>query len=518
MKASYKSINWLFGDQLNSNHSWFKDHDVSRLFIIAELPQETSYCNHHVQKVAAFFAAMKNFAESLQQSGHEVLHLTLDETNDFKDFHELIQHMLEQFSAQLFCYQRPDEYRLLNQLRSLTFADQIEVKEFDTEHFLFSFDQIERDFVSKKSHRMESFYRRMRKGFNILMDGSEPKGGAWNFDKHNREKLKKDDVYSVPAPLTFENDVSKILTRIKTHKVPVIGREMNPLIWPVNRDQALKLLDFFCDRCLPSFGRYQDAMTAKSDHSWSLYHSRLSFALNTKMLSPLEVINTALARFENSQDEISLPQIEGFVRQILGWREFIRAIYWINMPEYSEENFFESNRKLPDYFWTGNTKMRCLQSAIKDSLEYSYSHHIHRLMVTGNFCMLAGIHPDQVDDWYLGIYIDAIQWVELPNTRGMSQYADGGLVASKPYAASGNYISKMSDYCTDCYYNVKEVTSEKACPLNSLYWHFQSENSTLLRRNPRANLVFKSWDRKSEGDRNAILLKAKEVISSLESL
>ena len=518
MERSYGSICWIFGDQLNSDHSWFEITDKSRLFVIAELEQEASYCKHHVQKVAAFFAAMENFATTLRESGHDVLHLTLDETADFKDLQNLIEYTLERFSATRFWYQRPDEYRLLKDIRSLSSQINVEIEEFDTEHFLLPYDQITKEFVAGRSHRMESFYRKMRRNFDILMEGEEPAGGSWNYDKENREKLKKDDLDCIPAPKIFENDVSQILDRIKKHKIPVIGQEMNSLIWPVSRDQAQEILDFFCEYCLPSFGRFQDAMTCETQHGWSLYHSRLSFALNVKMLSPLEVITKALKCFESRRSEISLSQIEGFVRQILGWREFIRAIYWVNMPGYSDKNYFSADTKLPDYFWTGDTKMRCMQNAIKHSLEYSYSHHIHRLMVTGNFCMLTGIDPGEVDDWYLGIYIDAVQWVELPNTRGMSQYADGGIVASKPYAASGNYISKMSDYCSSCHYKVREVTSKRACPFNSLYWLFMHKHADALRQNPRNNLVFKGWDRKTENERGLVLQKAKEVVDALESL
>ena len=518
VERSYRSICWIFGDQLNSDHSWFEIIDNSRLFVIAELEQEASYCKHHIQKVAAFFSSMENFAITLGESGHDVLHLTLDDTADFKDIHSLIEYTLKRFSATHLLYQRPDEYRLLRDMRSLAPKLNVAVKEFDTEHFLFPYDQITKEFDAKKAHRMESFYRKMRKRFGILMEGEKPAGGAWNYDKENREKLKKDDLDVIPAPKIFENDVSQILDRIREHKIPVIGEEMDSLIWPVSRDQALETLDFFLEYCLPLFGRFQDAMTCKTEHGWSLYHSRLSFALNVKMLAPLEVITKALKCFENRRSEISLSQIEGFVRQILGWREFIRAIYWRNMPSYSDKNYFSADTKLPDYFWTGDTKMRCMQNAIKHSLEYSYSHHIHRLMVTGNFCMLTGIDPDEVDDWYLGVYIDAIQWVELPNTRGMSQYADGGIVASKPYAASGNYISKMSDYCFSCHYKVKEVTSDRACPFNSLYWHFMHKHADALRQNPRTNLVFKGWDRKTESERDLVLQKAKGVIDALELL
>lgn len=272
------------------------------------------------------------------------------------------------------------------------------------------------------------------------------------------------------------------------------------------------------DQVSSNFGQFQDAMTANSDHQWSLYHSRLSFALNTKMLHPKQVIDKAIKAWQENPGAISLAQIEGFVRQIPGWRENIRGVYWSNMPDYESLNFLKAEKNLPEWFWTGQTKMSCMHHAITQSLQYAYAHHIQRLMITGNFCLLAGIDPDQVDQWYPGIYIDAIQWVELPNTRGMSQYADGGMVASKPYAGSGNYVQKMSDYCGDCVYSVKEKEGESACPLNSLYWHFMEKHRELLHKNPRTALVYKGWDKKAVADRNTILDRGQWCINNMNSL
>jgi deoxyribodipyrimidine photolyase-related protein len=297
-----------------------------------------------------------------------------------------------------------------------------------------------------------------------------------------------------------------------------MGTGPEQLLWPINEQQALQLLEFFCRHCLPNFGRFQDAMTRHGENRWTLYHSRLSFALNSKILQPMQVIETAIAYFESGEADIDLAQIEGFVRQIVGWREYVRAVYWANMPDYAERNSLEAQRDLPEFFWTGETKMACMQQAINQSLDYAYAHHIQRLMVTGNFAMLAGIDPDQVDNWYLGIYIDAIEWVEMPNTRGMSQFADGGLIATKPYAASGSYINKMSDYCSDCHYSVKERTSEKACPFNSLYWHFMQRHSDKFSRNPRTAMAYRSWE-KMDGDiKKQLLQRGQYCLENIENL
>ena len=259
-------------------------------------------------------------------------------------------------------------------------------------------------------------------------------------------------------------------------------------------------------------------MTEQGENRWSLYHSRISFALNSKMLHPMQVIEAALAQFHGNQSGIDHAQIEGFIRQILGWREYVRAVYWANMPGYAERNALAAEADLPDYFWTGKTKMACMKQAIDQSLEYAYAHHIQRLMVTGNFAMLAGIAPQQVDQWYLGIYIDAIEWVEMPNTRGMSQFADGGLIATKPYAASGSYINKMSDYCKGCHYSVKERTTDNACPFNSLYWHFMQRHGDSFSRNPRTAMAYRSWEKMAVDVRKALLQLADYCLANLNSL
>ncbi|MCG9552596.1 cryptochrome/photolyase family protein [Vibrio sp. Isolate31] len=517
----YKTVRLILGDQLNIEHSWFDHTSDEVIYIIAELKQETDYVASHIQKVAAFFSALGYFAEELTQRGHQVLHLTLDDTAQFKDLDALLQHYTNEFDAEKFEYQRPDEYRLLEQLNKLKLPNTVKGC-FDSEHFMFPFAEIEEQFPKDKHIMMEHFYRRMRKRFDILLDDGKPVGGKWNYDANNRKKLKKQDIENLPQPLMFANNISSILERIERHQVATIGQVGDQLLWPVNRAQSLSLLAHFCQVCLPLFGHFQDAMTVEHNSKWSLYHSRLSFSLNTKLLSPSEVIDAALSAYHASSKQgaptIDIAQVEGFIRQILGWREYIRAVYWANMPAYATKNHYSADRALPHYFWDGQTKMNCMKHAIDQSLEYAYAHHIQRLMVTGNFCLITGIAPDQVDSWYLGIYVDAIEWVEMPNTRGMALFADGGIVGTKPYSASGSYINRMSDYCKGCHYHIKERSGESSCPFNSLYWRFMNKHRDALNQNPRMGMLYRSWDNMDEQEQQAILYTAEQRLMNLENL
>lgn len=504
-------IRLILGDQLNASHSWFRQVDGSVLYLMAELPQELYYVRHHQQKIVAFFAAMRSFAQALRAAGHQVRYFTLRESQAFADLPALLTQLLRESGASHFAYQQPDEYRLDQQLTQFCQNLGIANTTADTEHFL-----TPRHSWQQLSHsRMEYFYRALRKQYRLLVDDNlQPLGGQWNFDHDNRQPWPAD--LTPPPPLLFANPVADITEMLTELQVPSFGEPVTDyLSWPVTRQQAKQLLQYFVSELLPNFGRYQDALTSKG---WSLFHCRLSFCLNSKMLHPLQVINAAIAQYHAQPQRIGLPQVEGFVRQILGWREYVRAVYWQHMPEYRQQNFLQATRQLPAYFWTANTQMACLQHALGQSLEFSYAHHIQRLMVIGNFALLAGLAPEQVDDWYLGVYIDAIEWVELPNTRGMSQYADGGLIASKPYISSGAYIAKMGDYCKQCRYAVKQKIGPDSCPYNSLYWHFLHRHQAVLQGNPRLALPYRQWQRQTEQQREAILATAEQHLLNLNSL
>jgi Uncharacterized protein related to deoxyribodipyrimidine photolyase len=512
---SITSLALVLGDQLNASHSWFKTVNPQRLIILMEVREEADYANHHIQKVVGFFAAMRNFAQALSTAGHSVLYIRLDDPHNHQSVTKNLTGLLEKLPSVAHVHlQQPDEYRVDCYLQAWAEQQSIQVSWFDTEHFLTQRSVLHDWFPGKDNFLMESFYRRIRKQSGYLMEHDKPIGGKWNFDKENRHKLA--DKHDVPAPLMFSHDVTDIVAMLTKAEVKTIG-EIDPerFIWPTTRAESRQLLDHFVDKLLANFGRYQDAM--HTDY-WSLFHARLSFSLNTKMLSPREVVERAINYWQDHRAQVNEAQIEGFVRQIIGWREFIRAIYWHHMPNYSTTNFFEHSAKLPAYYWTAKTKMQCMAKSIEQSLKFSYAHHIQRLMVTGNFALLSGVAPDEVDAWYLGIYIDALQWVELPNTRGMSQFADGGILATKPYISSGSYINKMSNYCQSCHYDVNQRVGENACPFNSLYWHFIETHKKQLRNNGRMGLILNQWDKRDESDKQELLKQARFYLSQVDSL
>ena len=509
-----KTLRLILGDQLNRLHSWFSKVDNSVTYVMMEVRTETDYTSHHIQKIVGFFSAMQHFALEIQSQKHQLIYIRLNDTNNLQSFEKNIQYFVEKEQFTHFEYQFPDEYRLDEQLKNLCLSLSITTSVSDSEHFMSSRTELGDFFENKKTFLMESFYRMMRKKHTILMEGDKPLTGKWNYDDENRKKLPKD--HKPTPPLVFNNNVSEIILEIKKTDIKTIGNiDAENFIWPINRKQSLDLLDFFVNECLALFGSYQDAMIP---NEWSLYHARLSFSLNLKILSPLEVINRAIATWQNYSDKIAYNQLEGFVRQIIGWREYMRGIYWNKMPEYALLNYFNNENKLPEWFWTGKTKMNCIRDTINQSLNYAYAHHIQRLMITGNFALLAGIHPDEVDEWYLGIYIDAIEWVTITNTRGMSQFADGGIVGTKPYVSSATYIDKMSHYCGSCYYKKNVKTGDTACPFNSLYWNFYDKNEDKLGKNPRIGMMYNVWHKMKPEDKVALLKQAAYYLKNINKL
>lgn len=509
-----KTLRLILGDQLNSEHSWFKTVDDSVTYVLMEIRSETDYATHHIQKIVGFFRAMQAFAAELKAKQHRVIYIHLNDLHNEQSFQQNITRLVETDKFTRFEYQLPDEYRLDAQLIALCASLQITTSVCDSEHFMSERNELGDFFAGKKIFLMESFYRAMRKKHDVLMDGEKPRTGQWNYDGDNRMKLPKNHVPT--PPLVFNNDVTIVLAEIQKTDIKTIGNiDSLHFVWPINRNQSLQLLEFFVTECLALFGSYQDAMTP---NQWSLYHARLSFSMNCKMLSPAEVIDRAIAEWQARPDDIAYNQLEGFVRQIIGWREYMRGIYWHKMPEYASLNYFDHQADLPEWFWTGNTKMNCLKDAVNQSLDYAYAHHIQRLMVTGNFALLAGVHPDAVDAWYLGIYIDAIQWVEITNTRGMSQFADGGIVGTKPYVSSAAYIDKMSHYCGSCYYKKALKTGDKACPFNSLYWNFYDKHEDKLAKNPRIGMMYNVWRKMQPEAKVALLEQAEYYLKHLDQL
>ena len=508
-----RTLRLILGDQLNHLHPWYTDGSEAT-YLLMEMRQETDYVRHHVQKVIAFFLAMRAFAQHLRERSHEVTYLRLDDARNHQDLEMNVRTLIEEQGFTRFEHQLPDEYRLDEQLRRLATTLPVPAEAYDTHHFITPRDYLPNLFKGKKQRLMETFYRQVRRQTGLLMENGEPVGGRWNFDAENRKSYS--GTPPVPTTPCISRDVTDIVQMLQRHGVQTIGTvNATDFPWPVTRDEGLLWLEFFCKELLPWFGTYQDAMT--KTHR-TLFHSRLSFLMNAKLLSPLEVVERVVKEWESRPDEVSLSQVEGFVRQIIGWREYMRGIYWERMPDYAHMNFLEHRNPLPSWFWDGNTKMACLRHAITQSLETSYAHHIQRLMLTGNFALLVGTDPAEVDAWYLGIYIDAIEWVELTNTRGMSQFADGGIVGSKPYVSSANYINKMGDHCRGCHYDPKQRTGDRACPFNSLYWHFHHRHRVLLEKNPRIGMVYRTLDRMELQELDATLRQAEDYLSRVGEL
>lgn len=511
-----KVIRLILGDQLNINHSWFEEQNEAVVYVLMEVRQETDYVRHHIQKVIGFFLAMRNFAEAIESAGHRIHYLKMDDPENQQNITDNITHLIKTYQAEKFEYQLPDEYRLDQQLEALKDQLSIPVSSVDTEHFLSERMAVHEFFAGKKQFLLESFYRDMRKKYEVLMEpnGENPLTGKWNYDQANRKKLPKNVL--IPEILPFKRDVTDLVKMIESSGIETIGAvHSNHFDWPVTRVEGLELLDHFLEKQFSHFGTYQDAMTTRHQ---LLFHSRLSFLMNVKLLNPLEVIERTEMYWREHQDRIDIAQCEGFIRQILGWREYMRGIYWAKMPEFGTMNYFNHQEPLPKWYWTGETNMKCLQHSIQQSLSGAYAHHIQRLMVTGNFALLAGVDPDEVDQWYLGIYMDAIEWVEITNTRGMSQFADGGIVGTKPYVSSANYIHKMSDYCSQCYYDRKVKHGPKACPFNSLYWDFYERHRSKLGNNPRVGMMYRVWDKNTPEEKEKILKQAKQYRISMDDL
>jgi deoxyribodipyrimidine photolyase-related protein len=437
--------------------------------------------------------------------------LTLDDPKNTQNLEDNLKILLQQYSATTFSYLEPDEFRLDKQLKDFCNSLSISSKVEDTEHFMTSRTELSSFFEGKKQLILEFFYRNMRKKFNLLMQLDQPEGGQWNFDKNNRKKWK--GTPEIPPPyLPSSDQLLGLKKMIEKAGVKTIGSfDQDHFLYPLSRKQALDQLAYFCEHLLVHFGDYQDALHTDEVN---LFHSRISFALNTKMIDPLEVVQQVIDFYRENKEDIELSQVEGFVRQIIGWREYMRGIYWKEMPNYAKTNALENSNPLPKFYWTGTTKMNCLHQSITNSLDHAYAHHIQRLMITGNFALLAQVHPDAVDQWYLGIYADAIEWVQITNTRGMSQWADGGIVATKPYVSAAAYIHKMSNYCDSCQYDKKKRVGEDACPFNSLYWNFLDDKKQFFAKNNRMAMMLRLLEKISPEDLEQIKLRAAKILNN----
>ncbi|KIC30145.1 cryptochrome/photolyase family protein [Leisingera sp. ANG-M6] len=497
----------ILGDQLSRSLSSLRDADPSRdILLMAEIAEEASYVRHHKKKIAFVFSAMRHFAKELEADGWQLRFVRLDDPENTGSLTGEIDRLRADHPEARVVVTEPGEYRLKSAL--LDWAEQagaaLDMRQ--DSRFLCSHQRFRKWAEGRKQLRMEYFYRDMRRDTGLLMDGDKPEGGKWNFDHENR-KPAGGGLFLPRPPQTPPDGITEDVLDLVDARFGGHFGSLRPFWFAVTRDGALEALESFVEQALPDFGDYQDAML---EGERFLYHSVLSHYINAGLLEPLEVCR----RVERAYYEGLAPlnAAEGFIRQIIGWREYMRGIYWLNMPGYTERNFLEATRPLPGFYWTGETDMACLSAAITQTRDEAYAHHIQRLMVTGNFAMLAGVDPHQVHEWYLAVYADAYEWVEAPNVIGMSQFADGGLLGSKPYAASGNYINKMSDHCSSCRYDVKHKSGAGACPFNTLYWDFLSRNADKLRGNPRLRQVYSIWDRMSAGQQDEYLETARQVL------
>ena len=459
------------------------------IVLMAEVAEETGYVLHHPKKIAFVLSAMRHFAEELRAAGWTVEYVALDDPENTGSLVGEIERALKNRSFERVLLTEPGEWRLLEAFRDLADRSDIPVCLLEDDRFLCSRSAFADWAAGRKQLRMEYFYRDMRRQTGLLMDGDKPEGGKWNFDAENRKPAGQDLTFSKPKRIEPDAVTQDVLSLVADRFADRFGT-LQPFRFATRRADAEAAFRHFVESALPSFGDYQDAMLQGEPF---LFHSVVALYINVGLLDPLDVCR----QVEDAcrKGDVPLNAAEGFIRQIIGWREYVRGIYWHEMPDYAEKNFFGNTRKLPDFYWTGETEMACLRACIEQTREGAYAHHIQRLMVTGNFAMLAGIAPKEVHEWYLAVYADAYEWVELPNTLGMSQFADGGLLGSKPYAASGNYINRMSNYCAGCRYNVKEKQGPDACPFNYLYWDFLARNRKKLEDNPRLGPVYRTWDR-----------------------
>ncbi len=504
----------ILGDQLSHNLATLKYLDRTQdILLMAEVLEEASYVPHHLQKIALIFSAMRHFAKKLKAQGWKIRYHTFNRKNNIATLLDFVQRQQQQYSAEALFITQSGEYRLQHQIEqhwSNTLG--MPVYCVPDDRFFCSPQQFRNWSMKYKNLRMEYFYREMRKQTGYLMQDGQPIGGKWNYDRENRKRWSGNPP--LIDPLEFERDqIDRDVLDLVKNEFPSHPGQIESFRWATTREDALRNLQHFIKHALPHFGDHQDAMVYGQDY---LFHSLLSPSLNCGLLLPSEVCDAAEKAY--FQGHAPLNAVEGFIRQILGWREFVRGLYWLKMPEYAQQNHLQYSRALPSYYWTGKTQMACMAESLRNTLQHAYAHHIQRLMVTGNFALLSGIDPEEICQWYLAVYADAYEWVELPNTLGMVMYADAGILASKPYAASGNYIHKMSNYCEHCHYNVKTKTEEDSCPFNSLYWYFMIKNSAHFRANPRMNIVYQRLDQMPEDEKHKILNHADSLLSRIENL
>jgi deoxyribodipyrimidine photolyase-related protein len=515
----------VLGDQLMHDHPSLKNLDTQLDGVLMiEAASEGTQVWSHKSRISLFLSAMRHFAQSLRAKQVPLSYHALPAQH--LPFAQCLAQALQLHRPQKLVCMQPGEWRMLELIREVCEAAKVPLEILEDPHFLCSLSEFAawaapaksgKAGASAKQLRMEFFYRMMRKRHGVLMQGDEPEGGVWNLDADNREPYPKTGPGDIAAPASFAPDEISCEVMAMVERLfpdhPGGGDWQTNFIWPVTRQQALQALDRFIEARLHRFGPHQDAMWTNTPFGW---HALLSTSLNLHLLNPREVISAVMAAYR--ENALPLASVEGFIRQVLGWREFIRGVYWLDMPHMSEANHFNHQRNLPAWYWTGNTQMACMRDAIGQTLSYGFAHHIQRLMVTGQFALLAEVKPQQVSDWYLAVYVDAVEWVELPNVMGMALYAQGPRMTSKPYIASGQYIKRQSNYCKGCRYDPALRTGARACPISSLYWRFLDKHEHSLAANPRTSLMAKSVQRLSAEQRAAIREYSDHLLDNLDEI
>jgi len=507
------TLTLVAGDQLNPGLASLAaiERGVDHV-LMAELADEVGYVRHHVKKTVLIFSAMRHFARDLENAGHRLFYRRFDPDAAVRSFGDAIEAHCRAHDIHEIVLTWPGEWRVFEQFGQLENKLGIPVRVLDDDRFVSTPSAFSEWAAGRKSLRMEFFYRQMRQKTGLLMtEDGKPEGGQWNFDADNRRKWKGKPESARPMSFT-PDEITREVMALVDECIGGFGK-LDGFDFPVTPGQARRALGHFVKTALPWFGDYQDALPDDEDY---LFHSRLSACLNIGLLEPLEVCRAVEEAWRAG--DVPLNAAEGYIRQVIGWREFIRGIYWLKMPDYAEQNHLSGDQSLPDWYWSGETDMRCLARAIENTREHAYAHHIQRLMVTGNFALLLGVRPKEICDWYLAVYADAFDWVELPNTLGMVMFGDGGLLASKPYAASGKYIQRMGDHCANCRYSVADRTGKNACPFNALYWDFLMRNQHKLGGNPRMGMMYRNVERLAPADKAAITKRANWIRENVEAL
>lgn len=482
----------ILGDQLDHQSPALNEFDSRQdLIWMAEVAQESEHVPSSKIRTALFLSAMRHFAQAQRELGRPVLYIPLDDPDNTQKLAGELGRAIERHQPEQVLMTEPGDHRVLKAIEHCAANNATKLKVLTDTHFITTLEEFRSHAKGRKQLRLEYFYREVRQKTGLLMQDGQPVGGQWNFDAENRGAFDKAGPQNLPEPSCFEPDAltQEVLALVEQRFTQHVG-ELGQFCWPVTRTQALQSLDRFIAERLPLFGQYQDAMW--SGQAW-LYHSHLSSSLNLKLISPLEVAQAAEQAYQRG--DVPIEAAEGFIRQVVGWREYVRGIYWLYMPDYLIRNALGAKEDLPAFYWTAQTDMACMQDALRQTLDHGYSHHIQRLMVTGLYALLYGVRPQAVHEWYLSVYVDAVEWAELPNTLGMSQYADGGIMASKPYAATGAYIDRMSNHCGGCRYKPKDKLGPSACPFTTLYWDFLIRHKERLAKNPRMVMQIKNVNR-----------------------